>query len=107
MFVIDHPGAAIVFCVITMLGWGSWANTQKLAGKDKWQFPLYYWDYSIGVFVLALIVMLTLGTMGSAGMGAFDNLAQAGAGPLTRAFLSGIIFNVSNILLVVAIDAAG
>ncbi|MGE5647663.1 MAG: multidrug DMT transporter permease [Acidobacteriota bacterium] len=107
MFVVDSLGLAIAFCFITMLGWGSWANTQKLAGKDKWQFPLYYWDYSIGVLVLGLALMLTLGSMGSAGMGAFDNLAQADSGALWRAFLSGVIFNISNILLVVAIDAAG
>ena len=40
MFVVTDLGVAIAFCVLTMLGWGSWANTQKLAGKDKWQFPL-------------------------------------------------------------------
>jgi glucose uptake protein len=107
MFVVDHLGVAIAFCIITMLGWGSWANTQKLAGKDQWQFPLYYWDYSIGVFVLGVILMLTLGSMGTAGMGAFENLGQADAAPMMRAFLSGVLFNISNILLVVAIDAAG
>ena len=26
---------AILFCIITMLDWGSWANTQKLAGQGK------------------------------------------------------------------------
>ena len=43
MFVVQSLPAAIVFCVITMLGWGSWANTQKLAGKEKWPFELFYW----------------------------------------------------------------
>ena len=38
MFVVNSLHVAIVFCVITMLGWGSWANTQKLAGKEKWPF---------------------------------------------------------------------
>jgi glucose uptake protein len=107
MFIVDDIGLAIVFCVITMLGWGSWANTLKLAGKDKWQFPLYYWDYAIGVFALSIVMMATLGVSGTAGMSSFANLSQAEAGPILRAFLSGVLFNVSNILLVVAIDAAG
>src|SRR5882757_923585 len=107
MFIVDNIGLAIGFCVITMLGWGSWANTLKLAGKDKWQFPLYYWDYAIGVFALSIVMMATLGVTGTAGMSSFANLSQAEGGPMLRAFLSGVLFNVSNILLVVAIDAAG
>src|SRR5260370_576215 len=107
MFIVDNIGLAIVFCVITMLGWGSWANTLKLAGKDKWQFPLYYWDYAIGVFALSILMMATLGVAGTAGMSSFANLSQAEGGPILRAFLSGVLFNVSNILLVVAIAVGG
>lgn len=42
MFTVSSLSLAILFCVITMLGWGSWANTLKLAGKTKWPFELYY-----------------------------------------------------------------
>ena len=90
-----------------MIGWGSWANTQKLAGKDNWPFELYYWDYAIGVFVCSLVMLFTLGQSGSAGMPALDNLRQAGGTAIFQAASSGVLFNVSNILLVVAIDAAG
>lgn len=107
MFTVHDLGVAIFFCMITMLGWGSWANTQKLAGKDRWQFPLYYWDYALGVLLLALILMFTLGSMGATGMSALDNLAVASPSNMLQATASGVIFNVSNILLVVAIDAAG
>ena len=31
MFVVESYPLAVVFCVITMLCWGSWANTQKAA----------------------------------------------------------------------------
>ena len=50
MFVVESLGLAIALCVITMMGWRSWANTQKLAGKEDWPFELYYWDYVIGVY---------------------------------------------------------
>jgi glucose uptake protein len=98
---------AILFCVITMLGWGSWANTQKLAGTDRWPFELYYWDYAIGVFLFGILFTFTLGSAGSAGMSAAANLQQADADKIGTAVLSGALFNLSNILLVVAIDAAG
>lgn len=107
MFSVTSLGLAVLFCVITMLGWGSWANTQKLAGKTNWPFELYYWDYAIGVFVFSLFFMFTLGSTGSTGMAAAENLRSAAAGNVARAILSGLIFNVSNILLVVAIDAVG
>lgn len=107
MFVVESLGLAIALCLVTMLGWGSWANTQKLAGKEDWPFELYYWDYAIGVFLTGILFALTLGSFGSAGMGAVANLAQAEGGPIGDALLSGALFNVSNILLVVAIDAAG
>ncbi len=86
---------AILFCVITMLGWGSWANTQKLAGKEKWPFELFYWDYAIGVFLFSLLFSLF--------GGGFAVVAAA----TVPALISGAIFNLANILLVVGIDAAG
>jgi glucose uptake protein len=107
VFIVKDLGLAIFFCIITMLGWGSWANTQKLAGKDRWPFQLYYWDYALGIFFLSILFLFTLGSLGEAPMPALDNLAQAGAGPIAWAVLSGVLFNISNILLVVAIDAAG
>jgi glucose uptake protein len=87
---------AILFCVITMLGWGSWANTQKLAGKEKWPFELFYWDYAIGVFLFSILF--------EALFGGAPHMVEAAILP---ALISGAIFNFSNILLVVGIDAAG
>jgi glucose uptake protein len=107
MFVVNSLPVAILFCVLTMLGWGSWANTQKLAGKERWPFELFYWDYAIGVFLFGLVFAHTLGSFGSAGTPAVENLHAVGWTALWPALLSGAIFNLSNILLVVGIDAAG
>jgi glucose uptake protein len=107
MFVVESLGLAIVLCIVTMMGWGSWANTLKLAGKEDWPFELYYWDYAIGVFLTGVVFTLTLGSFGPSGMSAAANLGQASGGPIGDALLSGALFNLSNILLVVAIDAAG
>jgi glucose uptake protein len=108
MFAVQSLPVAIAFCVVTMLGWGSWANTQKLAGKEKWPFELFYWDYAIGVFLFSLIFAFTLGSFGSVGMSARENMQAAGGfANLAPALESGALFNLSNILLVVGIDAAG
>src|SRR3954465_1390033 len=107
MFVVNSLPIAIVFCMITMLGWGSWANTQKLAGQEKWPFQLFYWDYAIGVFLFSILFAATFGSFGTAGTGAVENLRTAGGGFIQSALISGAIFNLSNILLVVGIDAAG
>ena len=93
-------------CIVTMLCWGSWANTQKLASKE-WSFQLFYWDYAIGVFLLSLALAFTLGSTGSDGRGFLVDFAQADTKWLASAFLGGVIFNLSNILLVAAIDIAG
>jgi glucose uptake protein len=102
MFVVNSLGVAIGLCVVTMLGWGSWANTQKLAGKEKWPFQLFYWDYAIGVFLFAHLFAFTLG-----GSGTRDNMHAAGDAAALDALASGAIFNASNMLLVEAIGQAG
>ncbi len=107
MFVLHSLPVAIFFCIITMLGWGSWANTQKLSGKDQWRFELYYWDYAIGVLLFGLIFAFTFGSIGTSGQSALANFQQASHPAIHHALISGTIFNVANIMLVVAIDAAG
>jgi len=106
MVIIQSYPLAVMMCVVTMLCWGSWANTQKLASKE-WKFQLFYWDYCIGVVLLSLIAALTMGSMGSIGRGFVVDLKQAAGAALAFAFLGGVVFNLANILLVAAIDIAG
>ena len=106
MFVLQSYPWAVVFCVITMFCWGSWANTQKLA-KKGWRFELFYWDYTVGVLLLTVILGLTLGSNGTVGRPFLADLAQASHASVYSALLGGAIFNLANILLVAAIDIAG
>ena len=106
MFIVEHYSIAVLMCIITMLCWGSWANTQKLASKE-WRFQLFYWDYAIGVLLLSLALAFTLGSTGGAGRSFLADLRQADGKWLLSAFKGGVIFNISNILLVAAIDIAG
>jgi len=106
MFIVQSYGVAVALCFVTMLCWGSWANTQKLASRE-WRFQLFYWDYAGGVVLVSLLLALSLGNSGDAGRPFFEDLRQAGLPALWSAFLGGVIFNLSNILLVAAIDIAG
>lgn len=106
MTIVESYAVAVVLCVVTMLCWGSWANTQKLASKE-WRFELFYWDYAIGVVLFSLLLAFTLGSTGTAGRGFLEDLQQAEQSALMSAFIGGVVFNLSNILLVAAIDIAG
>ena len=106
MFIVESYSLAIVFCIITMLCWGSWANTQKLASKS-WRFELFYWDYVIGILVFSVISALTLGSMGENGRSFTDDLAQADLSNIGKALIGGVIFNAANILFSAAIAIAG
>ena len=106
MFIVQNYPLAIIFCIITMLCWGSWANTQKLAGKT-WRFELFYWDYVIGILLFSLLSALTLGSFGKEGRSFFADLQQADSSNIMSALLGGFIFNAANILFSAAIAIAG
>jgi glucose uptake protein len=106
MFVVHSYALAVVFCVLTMLCWGSWAVTRKLARPD-WRFELFYWDYTLGALLITLALGITLGNSGTEGRAFFSDLSQASTASLISALLGGAVFNLANILLVAAIDIAG
>ena len=66
MYIVENYGLAVALCWVTMLCWGSWGNTQKMASKN-WRYELYYWDYTIGILLFALLLVFTLGSFGSGG----------------------------------------
>ena len=106
MFIVNNYTTAVLLCIITMLCWGSWANTQKLAGRS-WRFELFYWDYVIGILLFSIVFGHTLGTIGTGGRHFIDDLHQSSWGNFLSAFIGGIIFNAANILLAAAIAVAG
>lgn len=106
MFTIQNYSIAVLFCFVTMICWGSWANTQKLAEKS-WRFELFYWDYVLGILLMSLFFAFTLGSMGSSGRSFIEDLQQADSNSLRSAFVGGVVFNLANILLIAAISVAG
>lgn len=106
MFIVNSYTLAIIFCFITMICWGSWGNTQKLASK-KWRYELYYWDYTIGILLFALLLVFTLGSFGDSGRGFTEDIQQVDSKYVISALIGGVIFNASNILLSASVSIAG
>jgi len=96
--------AAILCSILSMICWGSWANTLKLSGK--WRFELFYYDYAFGVLLAAMIAAMTFGSMGDE-LSVYDNLLITGKMKLLQGAMGGVVFNLANMLLVGAIAIAG
>ncbi len=102
---------ALLLAILSMICWGSWANTVKLAGK--WRFELFYWDYALGVLIAAVVAAFTFGSLGFDSttngrvMPFMDDLLDTGKRNLVLGFAGGIVFNLANMLLVAAISVAG
>ena len=78
MFIVNSYALAVIFCFITMLCWGSWANTQKLAARS-WRYELFYWDYVLGMVLFALLLAFTMGSIGSEGRPFLEDISQISA----------------------------
>ena len=97
--------AALFLMILSMICWGSWANTYKLAGK--WRFELYYFDFAAGLLIAAVILAYTAGSLGYDGFSYMDDLMHAGKRQWFYGFAGGAVFNLANMLLLGAISVAG
>jgi glucose uptake protein len=97
--------SALTFMIISMICWGSWANTMKLTAG--YAFQLFYWDYIIGIVFGSLLWGLTLGSLGGGGLSFLANMQHTDGSHILFAIAGGAVFNVANLLLVAAIDIAG
>ena len=106
MFIPQVYLVALLMTVLSMVCWGSWANTQKLA--SQFRFELFYWDYVWGILFCAFVIGVTFGRTDAASPDSFfQNLSTASTQNLLYALVGGAIFNLANILLVAAIAIAG
>ena len=106
MVLVQNYTLAVTLCALAMICWGSWQNTQNLIGKG-WRFELFYWDYSLGILLFALIMAFTFGSFGDQGRSFIPDLAQADPKYLLSAAIGGFIWNIGTLLLVASISIAG
>src|SRR5574344_2513569 len=106
MVIVNSYPLAVILCVVIMLCWGSWGNTQKAAAKS-WRYELFYWDYVLGMVVFSLLLALTLGSFGPEGRPFLKDIAQADSAAIWSIIIGGVIFNLSNICLSASTSIAG
>lgn len=104
MITPETYSSALLLIVLAMVCWGSWANAFKLAGK--WRFELFYYDFSLGILLTAIVAAYTFGSMGNE-LSFSDNLLIAMKRNMAWAVAAGAIFNLANMLLVASISVAG
>src|ERR1700733_4151271 len=101
MFLPETYQVTLALMILSMLCWGSWANTLKLC--PKFRFQLFYWDYAIGLFAGAVVLGLTAGSAGPKGSPFPAAVVETEPKGKIWAICGGAIFNVANLLLVAAI----
>ena len=97
--------ATLVLTILTMLCWGSWANTYK--GVKNYRFELFYWDYALGIFLIAVALAFTMGNTSNDASSFLNNIRSADRSNFIYTLAGGAVFNLANLLLVAAIDMAG
>lgn len=106
MFIPQTYVMALFMMILSMICWGSWANTQK--ATREWRFELFYWDYVAGILLSAVVAGFTLGQTNSGSPDAFlTNLHTASWRAIFQALAGGAVFNLANLMLVAAITFAG
>lgn len=96
MILVDNYFLAILCCVICCACWGSWANTQKMVAAKQWSFELFYWDLTVGLFLTALLGVVTLGSMGSEGR-TFFRIWQSWTGLAFNMHSWAVLYGISAI----------
>src|ERR1700722_11739118 len=105
MFVPTTFHTALLMTIFSTLCWGSFANTFK--GTKNYRFEIYYWDYGLGIFLIALVLAFTMGSIGGGPDAFLANLHAADSLNLFYAALGGFIFNIANVLLIAGIEIVG
>lgn len=106
MILIQDYSLAIAFTILAMIGWGSWANAQKIAEKS-WRFELFYWDKMTGLLLGSFLAAFTLGSLGVHGRPFLQDIAQADLTSILYAMAGGVLWNTGNLAFVSAIALAG
>jgi glucose uptake protein len=97
--------ASLLLLILTFICWGSWANTQKLV--FKWRFELFYYDFTLGLAICVAIAAFTLGSMNSQDLTVSDNMMIAGYRKMAYAVFAGLIVNLGYIFLSAAVSLSG
>lgn len=105
MILPASPAATLALLLISLICWGTWANTLKLAAK--WRFELYFYDFALGFVLFAVVAAFTAGTLASSELSFQENFLVASYRNVAYVLVAGAIFNIGNMLLTATVSLAG
>jgi len=105
MFAPATFAAALIMTILSTVCWGSFANTFKLT--RNYRFELYYWDYAIGIVLIAVVLAHTMGSVHGGPTSFRENLHATTWANVGYAAVGGFIFNIANVLLIAGIELVG
>jgi len=91
--------------ILSTICWGSFANTLK--GTKNYRFELYNWDYTLGIFLMSVILAITMGSVHGGPTAFLANVHASDSSNLWYAGIGGFIFNIANVLLIAGIEITG
>jgi glucose uptake protein len=97
---------ALLLAVIASICLSSWANAQKMAG-NKYRVELFYIDFTLGAFLVALAVCLTLGSVNQAEITFMDSLTGVAFRKVAIAIGAGVLFHLANAFFMSTVSIAG
>src|SRR5260370_33495855 len=71
---------ALLLMLVSMLCWGSWANSMTLC--PGYRIQLLYWDFLIGLIGGAIMWGKTLGSLGTVGRSFYADIAHSATHPI-------------------------
>ena len=91
MYTPQTLSVALLMMITSAICWGSWANTYK--GVKNYRFELFYWDYAVGIFLMALILGHTMGATSNDPSNVVNNIHSASTSNVVYALvgLSGVV----------------
>jgi glucose uptake protein len=104
--ILPHNDSTLtVLLVLCLLCWGTWPIFHKMS--KRYRFELFYFDFSFGMGLVALLCALTVGSLGFDGFSFTDDLLNARKQEWLLAFLAAMIFNFGNMLTLGAASITG
>jgi len=99
---VPHTFGISLLMLTSAICWGSWANTYKRV--KNYRFELFYWDYALGIFLIAVALAFTMGNTSNDASSFLNNIRTANRSNFIYTLAGGAVFNLANLLLVAAID---
>lgn len=107
MVTITNSSLTLLLSLLCCVCWGSWGNSQKLVSNEKWTFELFYWDFTWGHILTAIVGAFLFGCLGTGEHTVLQDLQTFDLPSIGWAILGGVVWNFGNIFFTAALALAG